>query len=90
MGFREYTIDLNDPNEAARGQLQIFIDQLESMRATTPKPEELEWELKVYRYMLEDPAARLAAYMKARRTNPNGASMRSKRQAVKILGWEIP
>lgn len=93
MTVREYTIDYRDPEEAARVTVQMYKDGLIGFRGKTPHPEELEWEIAVYDYILEDPAARLKQYQDARYPEdyfekPYKAPL-SKREAVKKLGWQI-
>jgi hypothetical protein len=60
MTEREYHINYSDPVAAAKTVLQFHIDTLVSFRGTTAShPEELEWEIRPYEYMLEDLAVRL-------------------------------
>jgi hypothetical protein len=87
--MKTYSLDYDDPNAAAKVTLQIFIDQLTELRSTTSKPAELEWEIRVYHFILEDPVKRLTAYQNARRRG-DGLKPYSKRDAVAKLGWVIP
>lgn len=84
--MKEYNINFSDPNEGAKEMIMVWIEQLEGFRFTTSQPKELEWELGLYRFMLNDPAVRLDQYREARHL---GSKMVSKREAVKSLGWEI-
>lgn len=92
MPIKNYgTIDMNGSDESARTMVQIFLDQLHAFRSTTNKPDELEWEIDVYKYILGDPAKRLAAYNNARHGDGPHLGIRvSKRKAVEKLGWVIP
>lgn len=94
MTEREYHIDYNDPVAAAKTTLQLHIDTLVSFRHTTAHPEELEWEIRLYEYMLEDPVARLKAYQDVRYgtmdTPDDWHPPLDKREVVKILGWVVP
>lgn len=85
--MRQYNIDYSDPVAAARTTIEMFRDQLIGYRTTTSKPEELEWEIRVYEFMLEDPLTRLQAYQAAR-AQPGWP--KAKRAVVKELGWKIP
>lgn len=90
MTLREYSIDYSNPEEAAKTTLRMFIDQLISYRGTSPKPDELEWEIRVYEFMLNDPspATRLRQYQEARAGKYCTTS--GKRDAVSALGLVIP
>ena len=89
MPMREYFIDFTNPDEAARQTLQMHIDTLVSLRNSTGNPEELEWEIRLYEYILQDPAKRLKAYQDARYGDDNSLPL-EKRDVVKILGWIVP
>ncbi len=82
-------IDFNKPPDAARKIIQIHKDTLVSLRKQTDKSEELEWEIRVYDYMLEDPILRLDQYNAIRHANRGSAPM-GKREVIKKLGWVIP
>ncbi len=88
MTSRDYNIDFTNAEEAAKTTLQMFKDQLISYRPTTPNPELLEWEIRLYDFMLEDPVPRFEAYRRARYGKEGG--MRSKHETVGALGWVIP
>lgn len=64
-------------------------EQLISYRKKTKHPEELEWEIRVYDFILTQPNPNIAAekYFKARTTHGN--FLLAKRMAVKKLGWDI-
>lgn len=84
---REYDIDYSKPEEAARNTIQMHKDTLISLRERTTKRDELEWEIRVYDYMLEDPFRRLKEYNEAR-FDKNDMPI-DKRVAIKALGWDI-
>lgn len=91
---REYHIDYSDEVGAAKTTLQLHIDTLVSFRHTTSHPEELEWEIRLYEYMLEDPVVRLKAYQDARygatEAEPRWSKPPlSKRETVAVLGWVV-
>ncbi len=71
------------------GLIHVARDQLISFRKTTDNPKELEWEVRVYDYMLAqpDPAKAWNDYGNVRHSGPGYIS---KRAAVKKLGWVIP
>lgn len=88
--MREYNIDFGKPDEVARETLRMHIDTLKSFRGTTPHPVEMEWEIRVYEYILEDPAKRLKEYQNARYGIGDGCrALIPKREAIKTLGWVI-
>lgn len=87
---KEYSIDYGKPDEAARTTIQIFLDQLMAYRGVSRDPDGLEWEIRVYEYMLQDPVKRLAEYQKARMPGDGPRAPISKRKAVASLGWNIP
>ena len=84
---KTYKLNMSDPVECAEGQLKIFIDQLEECRFTTTKPDLLEWEIRLYKFMLLDPVRRLDAYHKTRKV---GGALLDKREVVNKLGWIVP
>lgn len=86
---REYTIDFNNPEQAARTTLKMHIDTLDSFRHTTDHPAELEWEIRLYEFMLQDPVPRLKLYQEARWPEL-GKPPISKRAVVEKLGWVVP
>lgn len=66
----------------------MFRSELMAMRTTTTKRDELEWEIRLYDFMLLDPEARLQQYHDAR----EGDSTRfliPKREVVQKLGWVV-
>ncbi len=67
----------------------MFIDSLVDCRGKTHYPEELEWEIRVYEFMLKDPVKRLELYQNTRMPELAGSKYLSKRETVKKLGWEI-
>lgn len=89
MTIREYSIDYNNPEAAARTTINIHRDTLIYFRGTTPHQEELEWEIRLYEFMLEDPVARLKAYQDTR-YDKNDMQRMSKRAVVARLGWNVP
>lgn len=86
MKNKFYDIDYTDKDGGSTSTLKMLIEQLEELRGTTKYPEELEWEIRLYQFMLKDPQKYLAEYEKTRRT---AQGFRPKREVVKILGWEI-
>lgn len=84
--LREYKLDLADPIGSAKTKIQMFRDQLIGYRGISPLPDELEWEIRLYDFMLEDPVTRLEQYNTARMV---GHTLRSKRAVAKDLGWEV-
>lgn len=88
MMLEEKNIDSSDPRQFAIDTIHVFIRQLERHLETTSNPIELEWEIKVYKYMLLDPEVRLKQYNYAR-FGENDTAYRPKREAIKILGWNI-
>jgi hypothetical protein len=93
MTEREYHIDYSDPVAAAKTVLQLHIDTLVSFRGTTTShPEELEWEIRLYEYMLEDPVVRLKQYQDVRygEIEPGVYTPPlSKKETVAKLGWVV-
>ncbi len=67
------------------------LQQLEHFKkiGCSNQPDELDWEIKLYKYILAqpDPEKAARAYQDARYSDKK---FRNKRAAVKILGWEIP
>lgn len=72
------------------GMVQVFLEQLKGYRGRSPNPEELEWEIRLYEWILEQPdaEAKADAYFKARHSD--SCLYRSKRETVRALGWVIP
>lgn len=93
MVTREYTINFGNKEEAARTTLNMHRDTLISCRGRSPHPEELEWEIRLYEFMLEDPAKRLAEYQDVRHgkmmTPDDWHPPKPKREVAKILGWDV-
>lgn len=85
---KEYDIDFSNELDAAKTMLTMFRDQLVSFRKTTDDPAELEWEIRLYDFMLEEPIKRFSQYSGARQRT--GGRLLPKRQVVKKLGWVIP
>lgn len=86
--YREYDLGVVGTLDFYRKTVEMHKDTLISLRKTTPKPEELEWEIRVYDYILVDPAVRYPQYQLARFDDNN--MPRSKRTVIKELGWDIP
>lgn len=85
---RKYSIDYNNPVKAAQTTIQAFIDSLTDLRAGCPNPEDLEWEIRLYQFILLDPIARLKAYQEQRFSK--GYVPVKKREVVRKLGWKVP
>lgn len=77
------------PEKASISAIEIMKESLMRCRHTTKKPDELEWELRVYEFMLLNPVNRLADYMKVRNRDGGYPHLVPKRQVVQELGWEI-
>ena len=67
----------------------MLIDQLESYRKITRNFDDLEWEIRLYRFMLENPEDLLLQFHEARYQDGTEI-LKSKREVASILGWEIP
>ena len=87
MSERHFEIDMNDADGGASSTIKMFIAQLEGLRKTTGHPEELEWEIRLYQFMLKDPAKRLDDYGKMRRSCDDG--WMPKREVARQLKWEV-
>ncbi len=74
----------------ATGLIRVALEQLRAYRATTPNPVELEWEIRLYEFILAQPNAEeaAAAYQKTR--HRGGGSPLPKREVAARLGWRIP
>jgi hypothetical protein len=85
--MKEVTIefDLTENKDPTRQIVEGLIKQLESYRGTTSNPDDLEWEIRVYKYILESPEERWEQYSQAR----NWDKYISTRDAVKQLGWDV-
>lgn len=72
------------------GMIEVALAQLESYRMTTSKPDQLDWEIRLYQYILSqpDPESAARAYLTTRASGKGG--QKPKRQVVEELGWEIP
>lgn len=88
MMIREHTIDMKDIESASRTSLEMMKQSLVDCRMSTSKPEELEWEIRLYDFMLLDPVKRYAAYRSARAAWPG--KIVPKREVAKQLGWDVP
>lgn len=88
--IREYSIDYNDKEGAARETIKMHRETLESFRPLTNKPEELEWEIRLYNFIEQDPHRRLTEYMDARLPENSRGVPIDKREVVRILGWDVP
>jgi hypothetical protein len=87
--IRSYSIDFSKPEDAARTTVNMHRDTLISLRSRTPDPEGLEWEIRIYDYILEDPLPRYEAYSRAR-IPVFGKPPVNKRKVIEQLGWIIP
>ena len=85
---RDYTIDYADPVQAAKITLQLHWDTLVSMRGNCTDSNELEWEIRLYEFMLEDPLKRIDAYYGVRYRDRSKPPT-EKREVVKELGWDV-
>jgi hypothetical protein len=88
MAMRKYKIDLTADDGGAASIIRMYKDGLERMRGSTDHPDELEWEIRLYDFILEDPAPRLKAYQEAR--FPDDGAPIEKREVIRILGWNVP
>lgn len=87
MRIETYKVNLSgSPEDSARSMLQAFKQSLLNARGVDKHREELEWEIRLYDFMLEDPVARLDEYKKHRFVN--GVAVK-KRDIVKMLGWNV-
>lgn len=61
-------------------------EQLICYRGTTPNPELLEWEIRIYEFIIahQNPEHMAEQWMQASKKN------RDKKLRIKELGWEIP
>ena len=84
-----FTFNLNSPTFHADAIRQA-LEQLMSLRNSTKKRAELEWEIRVYRWILHqpDPEATALQYFEARDTGTMIPA--DKREAIARLGWSIP
>lgn len=75
--------------------INVGLQQLEHFREIkcSNKPEELEWEIRVYKWILAQPDAKEKAdlYLRARMPGDGRLHLppRDKRAVVKDLGWDI-
>lgn len=67
--------------------IRAGVAQLEGYRLTHKNPSELEWEIRVYNFILGSPDRndRAEQYLKSR----HKAGLKTKRQVVKDLGWNV-
>lgn len=81
------TLDLKSPTLHADA-IREGLRQLRILRKNTLFPQEIEWEINLYEFILAstDPEACAKAYLGARTNMPKP----SKRQVAKDLGWDIP
>lgn len=58
---------------------------------SSPKPDELDWEIKLYEWILGQPDAeeKASAYLSARHVGKEEGFILEKRDVVKKLGWVI-
>lgn len=70
------------------GLVREMLEQLLSYRGKTGHPELLEFEIKVYQYILISPEIRYHQYCEARFDFKAGFT-RTKQEAIQFLGWEI-
>lgn len=89
---QEFTMNLNSPTLHS-DNIRQALEQLMSLRNTTPNRAELEWEIRLYRFILadKDPEAAAKLYYEARyiETKPGEFRMLSKRAVVAKLGWRV-
>lgn len=66
----------------------VSLDQLRGYRGVSLHPEELEWEIRLYEFILAQPDSDKAArdYFEARR---RGGRLLTKREAAQKLGWKV-
>lgn len=69
--------------------IRMTLKQLESYRGSTANPAELEWEIRLYKYILNSPNKNdLAAdYARERQCKSLSQPPVNKRKVVKKLGW---
>lgn len=89
MITRTLTVNLNDPDASAKQQVEFLRQGLIACRGKSEHPEELEWEIRLYDFILEDVPARLRQYLAARDLDDRGRKL-PKRQVAKLLGWNVP
>lgn len=92
MKIREYNFDFNESNETIKNILKMHIETMIEFRNTTPNPDELEWEIRVYEFMLNDTdsMARYKEYQYTRYAEFPKKLPLEKRETIKKLGWNIP
>lgn len=75
-------------HEWATLTVEAGLEQLEfyQTKGSSSIPEELEWEIKLYKWILANDKA--VAYVNARTQGP-GLSPRPKREVAASLGWNI-
>lgn len=88
MTVREYDLGRIGTSEFYKKVVEMHRDGLVSFRKTTALHEELEWEIRLYDFILEDPVTRYPQYQDARYSDDNVPI--EKRDAVKKLGWVVP
>lgn len=91
MGSRRYpgnghrlSAELNNNADA----IKFGIKQLKILRSSTPNRKELEWEIRLYKFILKqtDPEKAASDYFRVRN---KVCPPRSKRETVRILGWVV-
>lgn len=56
---------------------------------SSSKPKELDWEIKLYEWILAQPDAKQKSYEYLRARAIHGGSLLPKRRVIKNLGWKI-
>jgi hypothetical protein len=87
----ESSIDLNSQTYHA-DICAVGIRLLEGLRKTTRKPADLEWEIRLYKWILQqpDPEATAKQYFEMRENQTDPFMPLGKRETVKRLGWVVP
>jgi hypothetical protein len=91
-----FSVEMELPNgktvkgSGPSGSIRVSLEQLKSYRGKSPKPDELEWEIRLYEFILAQPDPDLAAdlYFK-RRNHGHGLPPLRKRDVARKLGWEV-
>ncbi len=84
----QFEVNLNSPT-FHQDVIRQAIEQLMSMRNTTSKRELLEWEIRVYRWILRQPDPEGTAMKYFAKRQEMGGIMSDKAEVIKALGWEI-
>lgn len=86
MITKTFDLDLNNPTNT----LKMHIEMLKMYRNTTDKPDELEWEIRLYEYMLNsaDMKKLYDDYNRIRYEDTDAPPL-EKREVVERLGWVV-